>query len=216
MQENMLKQVKDVFKDYRAINKELLDAKIKSMNLFKKTNSLELVLLSSQNIRIRDISSFENYIRTRFGIETITTKIQMEEGNQEEKLETCEMNSFSQVSNTIENEWLDIIEYISNKHPMIKAILKNSKISVDGNCANVMLEFNGKEFLQANKMDELLSEILYDIYGKKYKVCYIEEVSEDPEGDFILPDYLSGCKICKQEMILVIILVILMEKIQMP
>ena len=179
MQENMLKQVKDVFKDYRAINKELLDAKIKSMNLFKKTNSLELVLLSSQNIKIRDISSFENYIRTRFGIETITTKIQMEEGNQEEKLETCEMNSFSQVSNTIENEWLDIIEYISNKHPMIKAILKNSKISVDGNCANIMLEFNGKEFLQANKMDELLSEILYDIYGKKYKVCYIEEVSEE-------------------------------------
>ena len=32
---------------------------------------------------------------------------------------------------------------------------------------------------QANKMDELLSEILYDIYGKKYKVCYIEEVSEE-------------------------------------
>ena len=30
------KVVKDVFKDYRAIEKELLEARIKSMNLFKK------------------------------------------------------------------------------------------------------------------------------------------------------------------------------------
>ena len=180
MEEVKLKQVKDVFKDYRAINKELLDAKIKSMNLFKKTNSLELVLITSQNIKIRDISSFESYLESRFGIKTVIPKIEMENNEQGEKLEkACDASDNSSNSTRIEKEWLDIIDYISNKHPMTKAILNKSKISIDGNSANVMLEFKGKEFLLAKKFDEILANLLKDIYGKKYKVSYIENISDE-------------------------------------
>ena len=46
-------------------------------------------------------------------------------GNQEEKLETCEMNSFSQVSNTIENNEFKEIEKLEiNKS-------KSSEVKVD-------------------------------------------------------------------------------------
>ena len=128
MEQNGLKQVKDVFKDYHAINKELTEAQIKSMNLFKKTNSLELVLLTSKDIKIRDVSSFENYLESRFGIKLVKTKIEKQNQNQEEleKEKACEKSEIEDNSMRIEKEWTDIIDYISNKHPMTKAILDNS------------------------------------------------------------------------------------------
>ena len=179
MEQNTLKQVKDVFKDYNTINKEIVEARIKSMNLFKKTNSLELVLLTDKEIKIRDISSFENYLESRFGIKLVTTKVEMTNKEEQNVEETCETSSITNHSARIEKEWIDIIDYISNKHPMTKAILNNSKISIDGNAANVILEFKGREFLLAKKYDEILSNLLKDIYGCKYKVSYIEQVSEE-------------------------------------
>ena len=124
MEQNTLKQVKDVFKDYNTINKEIVEARIKSMNLFKKTNSLELVLLTDKEIKIRDISSFENYLESRFGIKLVTTKVEMTNKEEQNVEETCETSSITNHSARIEKEWIDIIDYISNKHPMTKAILK--------------------------------------------------------------------------------------------
>ena len=46
------KSVKDVFKDYRTIEKDMLEARIKSINLLKKTNLLELIILSLSLIHI--------------------------------------------------------------------------------------------------------------------------------------------------------------------
>ena len=174
MEQDVLKQLKEVFKDYRTVNKELLESKIKSMNLFKKTNSLEIVLISEKNVKIRDVESFENYLKNRFGIKNISTIIQIEDNQQDE-----EEIKIQDKSKIIEKEWFDIIEYISNKHPMTKAILNNSKIAIDGIAANIMLEFKGKEFLLANKLDVMLSNIFKDVYGEKYKVSFVENVSEE-------------------------------------
>ena len=181
MEKVALKQVKDVFKDYKAINKELVEAKIKSMNLFKKTNTLEIVLCTNENIKISDIGAFENYLESRFGIKKVIPKIEKEnEENQTSELESaCEISEISEGSARIEKEWLDIIDYMANKHPMTKAILNESKITIDGNSANVILAFKGKDFLIAKKFDETLSNVLKDIYGGKYKVSYIEDSSDE-------------------------------------
>lgn len=180
MNKEEYKAVQEVFKDYRSIQKELLEAKIKSINLFKKTNSLELILLSEKLIKIRQIESFEQYLEGRFGIKTIEIRIEKEE-IQEEQEKVCETTSQEPISQTIEKEWIDIIDYMARKHPMTKAILKNSKISVEsgGNQVNVLLSMQGKEFLLAKKFDETLSGLLFHIYGKKYKVSYIEDISEE-------------------------------------
>jgi len=173
------KAVQEVFKDYRSIQKELLEAKIKSINLFKKTNSLELILVSPKIISIRQIESFERYLVARFGIKAIQIKIEKERKEDEELEKVCETTTQEEASKNIEKEWLDIIEYIAKKHPMTKAILKNSKISVDGNAISIFLSIQGKEFLLAKKMDETLQNLLWDIYGKKYKVSYIEDISDE-------------------------------------
>ena len=156
------KTVKDVFKDYYFSNQILAESKIKSINLFKKTNSLELILCAEKLVKIRDIYSFENYLEVRFGIKTIQIKVETE-------------NELENIEKNIVDEWEGIVEYISNKHPMTKAILKESKIEIEEKEIRVLLSLKGREFLIAKKFDEILS----NIYGKKYKVNYIEDISEE-------------------------------------
>jgi len=174
------KAIKDVFKDYKTIEKEILEAKIKSINLFKKTNSLELILLTKKRIKIRQIESFEQYLEARFGIKTVQIKVELENEKEEQSQENiCETVDQQEIAKIIEKEWIDIVSYMSNKHPMTKAILRESTITVDEKAANVLLSYKGREFLIAKKFDEILSKLLLDIYGKKYKVSYIEDISEE-------------------------------------
>ena len=94
MNNQEFKIVKEVFKDYRAIGQELVESKIKSINLFKKTNSLEIVLLAQKNIKIRQIESFEKYLESRFLIKKINIKVELEkeleQENNNDKESVCE------------------------------------------------------------------------------------------------------------------------------
>ena len=249
MGEENYKTVKQVFQDYHCIWQELAEAKIKSINLFKKTNFISIVLITKERINIRQVESFEQYIQARFGIRTVEIKIENEEKqrkinenqsledqkenkknenaqnqesqneenekenqeeekeqsktqnqeseieqtriqNQENELEQskkknqeetkpCETVDQEEVAKIIEKEWIDIIEYITRKHPMTKAILRDSRISVEVNAINVLLSSKGKEFLIANRLDEVLSNLLNDVYGKKSKVTFIENISAE-------------------------------------
>ena len=147
MKQEELKEVQEVFKDYRTINKELLKTKIISMNLFKKTNSLKINLLSDKYLKIREIESFENYLKVRFGIQEINTVVELTNRDEIQNEHVCETNEMVQPSILIEKEWNDIVEYLSCKHPLTKAILRDSSISIDENAANVLLSFKGKSFI---------------------------------------------------------------------
>ena len=67
--------VRDVFKDYKEQN-NILDAEIVAINLFKKSKKLELKLKTQESLKITYISSFEEYLKTRFQIEKISLNIE--------------------------------------------------------------------------------------------------------------------------------------------
>ena len=48
------KILKDVFRDYNSSSLELLNSKVKSINLFKKTNTLEIILFTQKQLKIKD------------------------------------------------------------------------------------------------------------------------------------------------------------------
>ncbi|MFR5189973.1 MAG: PolC-type DNA polymerase III N-terminal domain-containing protein, partial [Clostridia bacterium] len=175
------KTLKEIFRDYNSNSFALNDAKIKTMNLFKKTNTLQLTLISEAFIPIKAIYQFEKYLEGRFSLKAITIKIEKQENDdyQEEISSNCENTGAGVLESNIIKEWPDIIAYMSMKHPMTKAFLAGSTISIEGKAANIFLKLKGKEFLLAKKFDEILSEVLQDIYGKVYKVSYIEEIGED-------------------------------------
>ena len=56
------KLLKDVFKDFTD-NSNLLNTKIMSVNLFKKSNKIDIQLKSDEKIELEEIIKFEQYIQ---------------------------------------------------------------------------------------------------------------------------------------------------------
>ena len=60
----MAKYIKDVFNDYIE-NNNLLDAEIENINLYQKSNKLQISVISSKQIKLADIDNFEKYLKNR-------------------------------------------------------------------------------------------------------------------------------------------------------
>ncbi len=159
----MEKTIKEIFKDYNSNSFALNSAKIKNINLFKKTNKLEVQIVSQEFIKIADLYEFERYLEKRFNIKEVNIYVQYEK----------------EVDIDLKEEWGDIIKYMSYKHPLVKAMLKNSSIEIENDNLVVNLALKAKEVLEARKFDKILSEIIENIYSRKLKVKYIENITEE-------------------------------------
>ena len=181
MSETTKKTLKEIFKDYNSNSFVLNNATIQSINLYKKTNTLELILLSDKIIPVKDIAGFEKYLETRFAITTVEIKVEVqEEQEMPEEQNSCESaGGVGYIEKMISDQWLDIIAYMAQKHPMTRAFLQGSTIAIDGKSVNVFLSLKGKEFLTAKKFDAILQKVLRDIFGKTYQVSYIENISDE-------------------------------------
>ena len=165
MEEN-LKTVKQVFKDYNSRSFALSEAKVACVNIYKKTNGLEIKLIVLSSILMKDLIDFEKYLNQRFGFNE--TNIKMETKAEE-----------ADIDKKVQAEWTDIVEYMAYKHPLTKALLKDSSIQIIDNKIIVKLVRKGKEILEARGFEKILSSKLQDLYNKKYVVTYSEEVTDE-------------------------------------
>ena len=157
----MDKTIKEIFRDYDSNSFSLNAGKIKSINLFKKTNKLELVIVANEFIKIEDIYSFEQYLKKRFNIFEVNVKIEYT----------------NKIDVDIEKEWKLIICYMAHKHPLSKAFLKDSTIQIENCTITVNMVMKGKMVLDAKGFDKIISQIIEDIYGLKYNIKFIENLS---------------------------------------
>ncbi len=162
MQEE-LKTVKEIFSDYKE-EATINNCKIQKISLFKKINKLELYLKCEEYIKIKELLDFENYLKSRFSIENIEIDTLYEEN--------VELPS-------IESMWKNIVEYMSLKYPLTKVLLEKSKVQVQDNLVTVTVFVNGVDFLCARGFDKTLEGILKSLYGKTYKVKYVEDINEE-------------------------------------
>ena len=165
----MEKTIKEIFKDYDSNSFSLNESRIKLINLFKKTNKLELILQAEKFIKIEDLYKFEQYLQKRFSIFEANIKVEYK----------------NPLEIDIEKEWPLIICYMAHKHPLSKAFLKNSTIQIQDNIISVNMMMKGKMVIEAKKFDEILSQIISDVYGLKYKIKFIENVSEDARKQYL-------------------------------
>ena len=162
MQEE-LKTVEEIFGDYKEDNK-IKKSKIEKINLFKKTNKLEIDLKPLEYIETQELLEFEEYLKSRFFIENIEIDTKYDDNI---KLPSIESN------------WKDIVKYMSVKYPLVRVLLHNSKIEIQENVITVIIYVNGVEFLNARGFDKILQDVLKSLYGKTYKVKYVEEIKEE-------------------------------------
>ncbi len=160
----MQKVIKDVFQDFK-MESNIQEAQIQKINLYKKSNKLEVEILSQNQLKVQDLADFETYLSTRFNIQTIIIDVKYPE-----KLELI---------HTLENDWNDIIKYVASKFPITKAILKGSTITLDGNSVEINMKSKNSEFLHAYSVDSVLEKLFMNVYGKKYRVIYNENISAE-------------------------------------
>lgn len=63
----MQKYIKEVFNDYNE-NSNLINAIIENINLYKKTNKLQIKVASNNKIGLQEIESFEDYLVKTFKV----------------------------------------------------------------------------------------------------------------------------------------------------
>lgn len=159
----MDKTIKEIFKDYNSNSFSLNASKIKNINLYKKSNKIELELISTDVIKAADLYAFERYLEKRFNIKEAIIKVEYQ----------------NEIEVDLKEEWRDIVNYMAYKHPLTKALLRNSSIELADKILNVNLALKGKQVLDARGFDKTLEKILSDVYGKKLKVSYVENITEE-------------------------------------
>ena len=159
----MDKTIKEIFKDYNSNSFSLNASKIKNINLYKKSNKIELELISTDVVKAADLYAFERYLEKRFNIKEAIIKVEYQ----------------NEIEIDLKEEWRDIVNYMAYKHPLTKALLRNSSIELADKTLNVNLALKGKQVLDARGFDKTLEKILSDVYGKKLKVCYVENITEE-------------------------------------
>ena len=163
-----MKTIQEVFKDCENIS-SILNCEIENMNLYKKSNKLELKLISRQKINIKDISIFETYLKKKFQLEKIVIEVSYQEA----------------VEYNIQEEWNGIANYIGESYPAAKAILTNSKVQIIENKVELTLNKAGITLLHALKIDAEIQELISRIYGKSYLITYQEKQEEHEFEEYV-------------------------------
>ena len=131
--ETRAKLVKDIFRDYEA-KSNVIEAKIDNINLYKKLNKIGIQMFSKEYMQLKNLLDFEKYLINRFSIENVEIEVKYDEN----------VNTPS-----IQNEWHNIVAYMSYKYPLAKILLQNSTLQIEDNKLTVVLSIKGAEFLTA-------------------------------------------------------------------
>ncbi len=158
-----LKTVEEIFCDYHT-ETNLKQASIVKINLFKKSNKLEIDLCSKVYMVPSELLEFDKYLKERFAIENVEINVQYEEGT-----------SIPEIS----GQWKQIVKYMAHKYPFTEFLLHNSKVEVQETKVTVSLSVKGAEFLTARGFDKALEKTLKSLYGKTFKVTYVENLQEE-------------------------------------
>ena len=189
-----VKRIKNVFVDYSSNSFAFSDAEIENVNLYRKTNKLEMFLKTDNYIDINEISNFEKYAIKRFNISGVDLKIETNDSE----------------NPPIIKDWSNILTYFSSKNPMAKAFLRNCSLD-DDDCKNkdhtlnIHIKVKGKDILEKQGMNTKISNFIKDIYGVGYKVNFIEENCNESEKLFqeknedLMKKYIEETKVLQAE-----------------
>ena len=156
------KKVGEVFSDYKT-NSNIKYAEIESLNIVKRTNTLQVILYFDEYIEIKEIWYFENFLKQRFQFAQIDIKIKYHENVEKKNIPT---------------EWRNIIAYMSHKYPLAKPmLLLKSDIEVEDATIHIKMHIKGADFLKAKKTDKELQKTIKNLFGKDYNIELTENLS---------------------------------------
>jgi len=148
------------------------DAKILSINVYKKSRRLELHILSKTLIPAETIAGIEQYLASLFKLGTINIKVKFEVS--------------MQLKDILEEYWDSIMFRVNSTVALSKGIMSGCEWRLIGNNLVVELKTTGSEILKSRGCDKLIESIFEECFSHRIKVKF-----EDTEINDKLDEYLQ-------------------------
>ncbi len=159
--ESSLKRVNEIFSDYNA-DGNISTATVKAAVLKKKSKILEIKISSDKYIDVKEIQGLNAFIRKRFLLNDSEITVEYAQGTDKKP---------------IDRELRDIVLSMSDKHPILKAIIKDIEFEVINNTINFNFKIMMSDLLTAKGIDKKISEAIKKLYGAAYKINFVDKVS---------------------------------------
>ena len=159
------KQVKVVFADFKQMSDELANSRIEKVNFYRKSNKLELCLITNCALNSEELTAFTSFLKNRFKIEDATIKLNPLNNTDDELSE-------KNIDIKIKDDFKKIIAIASKNHPILNGFIDTSKCEIENKELKVFLINNGIDLLKQQKMDVLIQNIVLDLYNYKCKVSF--------------------------------------------
>jgi len=136
---------------------------IEKVKFKKKSNILELTMLITNSFNLALLAQLEKYI---------IDKLKLRELNISMKYIGCQQNMSS-----INVD--QVLKYLLYKHPSIKGIFNNYDYTYDKDNISIKLTVKAKEMLENKKMNKIIEELIFNNYGIKSKINFIDGESKE-------------------------------------
>lgn len=155
-----LKKVNEIFSDFNSEG-NLSTALVETAVLKKKSKILEIKLSSDKYIDVKKIEGLNKFLRKRFSLNDSNVSVEYAEGVDKKP---------------IEGELGDILFAMSEKHPLLKAVMPNTDYEVDKNIINFNFKIVASEVLTGMGYDKKISKEIKNLYGSAYKINFFDKV----------------------------------------
>ncbi len=161
--ESSLKRIGEVFSDYKAEG-NISSAIVQAAVLKKKSKILEIKINSDKYIDVKEIEGLKKFIRKRFSLNDSEVTVEYAEGTDKKP---------------IEKELKDIVLSMSDKHPILKAVIKDTEFEVKNNIINFNFRIMVSDLLIAKGLDKKIGNAIKKLYGATYKINFVDNVSSE-------------------------------------
>lgn len=158
-----MKRINEIFSDYKA-GGNINTAIVESVVLKKKSRRLEMEISSDKYIEIKEFENLNRFIKKRFELDDSIIAVKYADGTDKKP---------------IEKEIKNIVFSMSEKYPVLKAVLNNSEYKVDKNTINFNFKIAVSGFLKSMNYDKQLHKVIKDLYGTAYNIKFVDNVSSE-------------------------------------
>ena len=159
-------------KDNIERSKYIENAKIKSINVYRKTKKIELNLEMGSIVPPSVIYSLHKNLERIFEVNTVVLKL-------------CYLEEFT-IEYVLEKYWQDIIFVVSCMVMPAKLFLKNATYTLKDNKLVVNLVTRGLDILVNRNCGTVIESLIEEYFGKKIRVQFIEyTVTTKEKEDYI-------------------------------
>ena len=160
---SIMKRISEIFSDYKSegnIGTAIVEAAV----LKKKSKIMEIKISSDKYIDVKEIERFNEFVRKRFLLNDSETSVEYALGTNKKP---------------IEMELRNIVLSISNKHPVLKGVIKDTEFEVKNNTINFNFKIAVSNLLKSMGCDKKICKAIKNLYGTEYKINFIDKVSSE-------------------------------------